>query len=66
MTGQANQVDLTDGSLTDGFMRGGLQAAVTRADGRAVQASPGAVAPPTSFAELEQAAERQRRNVRIR
>ena len=52
MTGQANQVDLTDGSLTDGFTRGGLRATVTRADGRPVQASPGGVTPPTGMRAL--------------
>jgi signal transduction histidine kinase len=44
--GQANQVDLTDTSLTHGFTRGGLRAVITRSDGRFVQATPGAVPPP--------------------
>jgi hypothetical protein len=50
-SGQANQVDLTDGSLTDGFTRGGLRAAITRGDGRLVQASPGAISPPAGMRE---------------
>jgi two-component system OmpR family sensor kinase len=46
---QANQVDLSDTSLTHGFTRGGLQAIITRADGRFVQATPGAPSVPVAL-----------------
>jgi two-component system OmpR family sensor kinase len=46
---QANQVDINDSSLTQGFTRGGLLVAVLRPDGTVVQATRGAPSPPAAL-----------------